>query len=677
MSKINKAYPTNTGTGSAMDFFEHQDKAKASTRKFLILYAITVGLICIAVGLLVAGIVWGNVSSDLPSGRMVPMNTVIIGGVIGMLATALLIGLSTVYRVSELRGGGMAVAHALGGTMINPSTQDPDERRVLNVVEEMAIASGVPVPPVFMMSKENGINAFAAGYTPGDAVIGVTKGCVQGLTRDELQGVMAHEFSHILNGDMRLNIRMMGFLSGITILSLIGVTIVRTMPYTSNRRSNNNGGMALIIAGFVLMILGWVGTMCAQLLQASVSRQREFLADASAVQFTRNPDGIANALRRIGGGTKHAKIKHPRAQETGHMFFGNSAGSISMASSPLATHPPLKERITRINPQWDGTMLVPLLGQAAPKSKKRPTPRERINAMGIPGTQGIPGIPGTESVGAILPLLALSGMMTPAHIDHAQKLIVEIPEPLRQAAHDPFSGRAVVYALLLDRKDDAIRQQQLKSIAGSGDSAMARLVETLAPEAIKMGAHLRLPLLDMTLGALAQMSERQHRAFRAQVDVLIKMDKSVELFEWMTMGILTRHLDERFGIAKRKPVQYYSLGKLDREVSVLLSALAHAGVVDKKDKQAAQKAFELGAQTIHGIRLDFLPNDQAGLAQVHESLHKLSMCSNKLKRELLKAAALVCGSDQQITTDEAELLRAVADALGVPTPPLMPGQKLV
>lgn len=644
---------------SAMDFFAHQDMARKNTRRFVLLYSGAVVAICVAVGILFALIAIMMNDSARADRTMLAL---VIGGAAAVLSALIIFG-GSAYRIMDLRGGGSSVARGLGGILISPSTRDPDERRVLNVVEEMAIASGVPVPPVYMMPNERRINAFAAGYRPGDAVIGVTRGCVEGLTRDELQGVMAHEFSHILNGDMRLNIRMIGFLNGILIITIAGRILFEVAPRTGRSKEGAGAMLAMFVVAICLVVIGSVGALCARIIQSAVSRQREFLADASAVQFTRNPDGIADALRRIGG-SAGGKIRHPRVEEASHLFFSQA----TKLSATLATHPPLKERIRRVLPSWDGTFLDPLIPSDR-KEEKKPDPAARLgdrieDALSQEGA----------NVEALLPLLALSGMMTPKHIEHAQGIIASIPENLREAAHDPYSGRAVIYALLLDRKDAELRESQLRQLDSNGDPAIARLVRSLSTEAVGLRRELRLPLLDMTLGALAHLSDEQHVTFRRNVEVLVKMDKSIDLFEWMTMNTLKRHLDERFGLAKPVPVQYYNLNKLGHEVSVLLSMLAHTG---SKDEYGAGEAVLMGESAVQGIGVRLLPKDEANMRALDTALKTLNECTARVKKQLLQAAALVVGADHEITTNEAELLRAVADSLGVPTPPLLPGQKLV
>ncbi len=645
---------------SAMDFFAHQDLARKNTRRFVLLYSGAVVAICVAVGILFALIAIMMYDSPRADRTMLAL---VFGGS-AAVGSAFIILAGSAYRIMDLRGGGSSVARGLGGTLISPSTRDPDEKRVLNVVEEMAIASGVPVPPVYMMANERRINAFAAGYAPGDAVIGVTRACVEGLTRDELQGVMAHEFSHILNGDMRLNIRMIGFLNGILIITIAGRILFEVAPRTGRSKEGAGAMLALFVVAICLVVIGSIGALSARIIQSAVSRQREFLADASAVQFTRNPDGIANALRRIGGAAG-GKIRHPRVEEASHMFFCQA----TKLSATLATHPPLKERIKRVLPGWDGTLLEPLIPSEPRDAKKAERPGEAIGQRIEDALGG-----DVADVQGLLPLLALSGMMTPKHIEHAKGLIGAIPESLREAAHDPYSGRGVIYALLLDRRDPELRRAQIQHLETNADPAIARVVVSLADEAIGLRRELRLPLLDMTLGALAHLSDQQHVLFRRNVEAMVKMDKSIDLFEWVTMNTLKRHLDERFGLARPVPVQYYKLNKLGHEVSVLLSMLAHTG---SKDEYGAGEAVLMGESAVQGIGVRLLPKDEANMRALDTALKTLNECTPRLKKQLLQAAALVVGADHEVTTSEAELLRAVADSLGVPTPPLLPGQKLV
>ncbi len=659
-----------------MNFFEHQDRAKARSRKFVLLYATAVVLICVILSTIAALVVYFSANNPNQSAAL----PALAAAAITALITALLIGSGSIYRIAQLKGGGSAVARSLGGILIDPSTKDPHQRQLLNIVEEMSIASGVPVPPVYFMPNEKGINAFAAGYTPGDAVIGVTYGCLHGLKRDELQGVIAHEFSHILNGDMKLNIRMIGFLNGILLLTIIGHILLRYAPHTARDKNGVPVLVVMLVVAISMLIIGSIGALAAKIIQASVSRQREFLADASAVQFTRNPDGIANALRRLASKPRSTKIRHPRAEESAHMFFGEAL----KLSASLATHPPLKQRIKRINPQWDGTFLPPLEVSTPEPEPQNQSAQDRLRdnlnkRMGSVLPDAVTGaIPDPLQQAALLtPLLALSGTMTPAHIDHARTIIQSIPEPLKDAAHDISSARAVVYALLLDRSDARVHTKQIHHLLEHADPAIAKLTDKLSSHATKLEPHLRLPLLDMTLASLAHLSDNQHQTFRDNVSALINMDKTVDLFEWVTIKVLTRHLDERFGLTKKPPVQYYNLKSVMTEVSTLLSVIAYTDTAS--DTEAADSitlANTAFAQSNNTPDAALLPRDRCTLDTLSAALETLNTVTPRLKQTLLQAGALTAAHDHNITTTEAELIRAIADTLSIPVPPLLPNQQL-
>ena len=340
-----------------------------------------------------------------------------------------LVGGGSLFKIASLSGGGHTVAELLGGRLLHPDTRDADERRVLNVVEEMAIASGSPVPPVYLLEKERGINAFAAGYTPDDAVIGVTRGCIQTLSRDELQGVMAHEFSHILNGDMRLNIRLMGVLFGILLIGIAGWILFRSTLYSGMRASDDRkGGNPLPLIGLALYVIGYVGVFFGRLIQAAVSRQREYLADASAVQFTRNPEGIAGALKKIGAIAEGSKLETPEAGEAAHMYFGDGVGGAWL--SLMATHPPLADRIRRVDPSFDGDFSKVSL---APPSHAQ-----------IDRADATPPKPSTKGRMRFDPVEAITkiGTVDPQRLAYAAGLLESLPSPVQNLTRNPYSARA-------------------------------------------------------------------------------------------------------------------------------------------------------------------------------------------------------------------------------------------
>ncbi len=544
--------------------------------------------------------------------------------------------------------------------MISQNTTDPDERRLLNVVEEMAIASGVPTPPVYLMDHEEGVNAFAAGFTHADAVIGVTRGCVLGLTRDELQGVMAHEFSHILSGDMRLNIRLMGLLFGVLVLSVIGYYTLRSATYMRPaRRSNSKGAdprLFLFLIGGGLMLIGSVGAFFASIIKAAVSRQREFLADASAVQFTRNPAGIAGALKRIGGAAAGSRIVSPAAPEASHMFFGQALSS--GFSALFATHPPLPERIRRIDPGWDGRFLPLLTARPEPSA----SPRRGVTAP----RQAPPGAPRAAAS-------ALVGLPTPAHLAHASTLLSSLEGPLTQAARDPFSSRALVCAVLLS-SDSTARSAQLGSIKAFEPSLADETLRLFTiTRALESSA--RLALVEVASPTLNQMPSSRFAGFRDLMRALVEADGVLSVFEWSVGRVLARGLEAHFQKPRRDRLREPTLASLQGPITTILSALAAIGA---RDQAEAARAFSLGAAHLPDLRgLVHAPPSATGrvtLSEMDRALDALTHAAPRVKRTLVEAAAITISADRRITAPEYETLRALTAALDCPTPPLLPGQ---
>jgi Zn-dependent protease with chaperone function len=463
----------------------------------------------------------------------------------------------------ELSQGGSAVSSMMGGRLINPNTTDLDERKLLNVVEEMALASGVPVPSVYVMDNEQGINAFAAGHTTSDATVTVTHGCMKLLTRDELQGVIAHEFSHILNGDMGLNLRLLGIIFGILCLAIVGRILLQT-------RGSGRDRNALPLIGLVLLLMGYIGVFFGRLIQAAVSRQREFLADASAVQFTRNPAGITSALKKIGGlGEGGSRVRAAHAEGVSHMFFGN--GVAEPLFGLLATHPPLAERIRAIDPAFDGKF--PYTRYAPEEESPYRAGQTPVSAQraGVP-----PIVPAAIALEAVMPNLGAPNL---AHLHYAVELRNSFPAALRNAARDALGASALVYGLLLST-DPAMRANQLNLLAQNTSDAVRQETERLLPETAPVAANAKLPLVDLALSGLRQLSPAQYQQFSKALRALIEADGEIDLFEYVLQKIVLRHLDTQFNGARKMVVQYYALRPLAPDCSVLLSALAPVGSGD-------------------------------------------------------------------------------------------------
>jgi Zn-dependent protease with chaperone function len=623
-----------------VDFFERQDKARHNTRLLVFYFVLAVLSLIVAVDAAVALTV-GIVSAHESLGQTPPNPVRLDLMAAATLGTLAIVSIGSISKTLQLARGGSAVAELLAGRLIQSDTRDADERKLLNIVEEMSIASGVPVPQVYVMDDEDGINAFAAGHSASDAAIGVTRGALQLLTRDELQGVIAHEFSHILNGDMRLNIRLMGLIFGILCLTIIGRILVRT-------RGRKN---PLPLLGLALIIIGFAGVFFGRLIQAAVSRQREGLADASSVQFTRNPAGLAGALKKIGGLEQGSKLKSPRAEEASHLFFANGMGKPFFAL--LATHPPLIERIRDLDPSFDGKFPTPVLPVASKPSSPPPTP---------PATGFLPiGI-------ASQAIMASVGQPTTEHLRYATDFRQTISPAVAAAARDPIGASTLVYALLLANESET-RQKQLDDLVRVESESIGNETQEIWPEIQDLPAHARIPLVDLAIPALRQFSLPQFEQFRTAVGTLSA--RGDDLFAYMLQKIVTRHLETHFFPDRKTIVQFYDLRPLAKDSGVLLSATAYAG---QSDATEAYKAFARGAELLGRAaraEIPWLPPEQCSLTHLDSVLERLSQVVPQIKKNVLSACAQTVAADNIIQEREAELLRAVADALDCPIPPFI------
>ncbi|MCC6494011.1 MAG: M48 family metallopeptidase [Pirellulales bacterium] len=657
------------------DFFERQDAARRSTAwlaaMFLLGVVAVVGGTMLAAWLAVEGLEGSQAVTAEYDPRVTTdavMNRLALPLAAGA-AALLLITFGSLYKIAQLRGGGHVVAENLGGRRVFPDTTDATERRLLNVVEEMALASGVPTPPVFLLHEEPAINAFAAGSTPSDAVVAVTRGTVEQLSRDELQGVVAHEFSHILNGDMRLNIRLIGVLHGILLLGLLGRILVRLAANSSRgpRRSRDSkkGGdptAYMFIIGLALVVLGYLGTLIGNLIKAAVSRQREYLADASAVQFTRNPGGLAGALKRIGAAIAGSRLKAPSASEASHLFFAQ--GVFEGITGLTATHPPLNDRIRRLDPQWDGTFPPPLETPSAVREHGE-------QAAGLFGGRAEHA---RAPVAETLPVQRVSkaaeqvGDPREPHRQYAASLIESLPKPVLDSVREPYGARAVVFGLLADRNSE-VRLRQLASLERLAAPDVAKLTKKLLPYVDILDVRARLPLIDLAMPALRAMSPSQYRDFLACFQELAAADNRLGLFEWMLYRVLLRHLRPQFEKSAAPRASYHGLQRMGRQCSVLLSTLAHA---DNRLKDAPA-AVARAADKLKGVDVRLLPPEECGLEPLSQALEDLATVVEKQRRPLIEGCAACICADREVTVAEAELLRGVCDMLNCPMPPLLPG----
>ncbi|HVM49134.1 MAG TPA: M48 family metallopeptidase [Candidatus Acidoferrum sp.] len=652
-----------------MDFFERQAQAHRHTKLLVVYFACGVTLLILAVYAAVLVLFTGVSASHSRRSAEAPaialwQPQLFFGVAVGTLAV---IAIGSGFKTLELAQGGRAVATSLGGRLVDPNTDDPDERKLLNVVEEMAIAAGLPVPQVYILPEEKGINAFAAGHSPSDAVVTVTEGSVRLLTRDELQGVIGHEFSHILNGDMRLNLRLMGIIFGIVCLAVIG----RVLLYARSGRSRDKNALPLL--GLALIVIGWVGVLFGRLIQAAVSRQREFLADASSVQFTRNPAGLAGALKKIGGLSYGSRLETAHAEEASHMFFGNGMGESFFHL--MDTHPPLAERIRAIDPSFDGSF--PAVDETAVEEQP---PAVSAGARPMPFPPLLPGMGRGQAgaAGVAAPFIAAqaltphTGNPTTAHLEYAAQLRGAIPAPLQAAAHESLGACTLVYALLLSDDDD-VRARQLDGLAQATSPAVCQETMRIWPQVEVIAAQAKLPLVDLALPGLRHLSAAQFQQFRAAVQKLVEADGEINLFEYVLQKIVLRHLEPSFLPARKPIIQYYSLKPLMPDCAVLLSALAYVG---SEELEKVQFAFRRGAQALGPElqpALTLVPQDACDLEQVDAALNRLSLAVPQIKKNALDACVQTVAADGVIEESEAELLRAIADTLDCPMPPFMAG----
>lgn len=664
-----------------MDFFTHQDQARKNTRLLVLLFSLAV-LTLIGITNILVAVSYYYLQRGAKVTTAHYSASDIVGGLgwetfgsVSLVVIAVVL-LAILFKWLMLGSGGKAVAEALGGRPIDPNTRDPQQRRVLNVVEEMAIASGMPVPPVYLLSHESGINAFAAGHTPADAVIGVTQGCIESFNRQQLQGVIAHEFSHILNGDMRLNLRLVAVLFGILFIGMIGELLLRSGSgyHGRYRRDSKTGQIAMLGVG--LLAVGWLGSFFGRWIKSAVSRQREFLADASAVQFTRNPQGIADALKIIGGHNNHSELEAGDREEFSHMFFGSA---LSRLGGMFATHPPLEERIKRVEPGWNGQFIfaqpesVSYSGADATFAEQGQFQADAEKQRRQQATEAA-----TVLAGAVLNNdysqlnEAIAGEQD---LQTISKLLTEIPQDLRAEAGDPFGAVALIFALLLD-DDAAVLEKQVEYMQQCDMPGLAAHAKALHKRLLALHPSLRLPVLELCLPALKTMSEQQYKSVRRVSLLLIRADKQVSMFEWCLFHLVRHYMDAALGLAKPSRPQFKKINQIESEYCLLLSVLAWHGVgaadsLAADARQAdAEKAFARGANTAGLYRQSLIAEADCDLDAFTRAVNKLANSYPLLKPRLLKGLADCAMHDDIVNPVEKEIITAVAAVIDSPLPRL-------
>ncbi|AWF82387.1 Zn-dependent protease with chaperone function [Microbulbifer sp. A4B17] len=631
-----------------MNFYVHQDKAKQSSRLLVFLFSLAlITLIALSTLATAAMVSLSRGQPFLPSEVVQVLGWETLAPI--AFAIAIIVALGSLYKFHQLSPGGKAVAESLGGHKLNIAARSDREKRALNIVEEMAIAAGIPVPDVYII-EDGAINAFAAGQNPTDAVIGLTRGSLEKLTREELQGVVAHEFSHILNGDIRLNTQITGLLHGILIIGLLGQLLVRS-PAPHKRVTPLR--FPLLGLGIILITLGYIGTLTGNLIKAAVNRQREFLADASAVQFTRNNLGIANALKKIGGHSSGSELSSPSTAEFNHMLF--AVGVKRSLLSLFATHPPLAVRIKRLEPTWSGHFA---------NSEKQAYSEMQTAISQDPKNAQLAMVAPTTPFQVALDAIDNSITKPDTHqVEFGHQLLESIPILIQQAAHEPFTARALVYFLLL-HKEKIERNKQLQLLEKIAHPAVIREMQRLKPHMESMPGSARLVLIDLCIPALRALVPQQYQVFKRNLIKLLHSDGKVEVWEWALYRVLMHALD---GAPDQQRLSSNKNANKDAS-RFIIAAIAHAG---NSQYLPAKRAYEKGLTAL-GLEITPLPGiADITLPRLDKAIAIASLIPPLEKPNLLKAIVTTLNHNGVIKAEEIELLRAVADSLDCPMPPII------
>ena len=637
-----------------MDFFARQEAARRTTRWLLVAFLISVVLVVLAIDAVVV-LLFGAAEPDAsPTAAVLGTSVVVLAIICG----------ASLFKTLSLRAGGAAVARSLGGTRIERATSDLALKRLHNVVEEMAIASGVTMPEVYVLENEDGINAFAAGNSPADAAIAVTRGAATRLKREELQGVVAHEFSHILNGDMRLNLRLLGWTFGLLAVAIVARTVLNSSPNVS-RGNRKDGAGALMLAALAVMLLGYIGVFFGRLLQAAVSRHRERLADASSVQFTRNPTGLTGALLKIAGTHSGSRLVTPEAEEVAHMLF--AAGLPRL----FATHPPIEERLKALDPSFKKENLPALAAEAARDAERQRaadtsrTPRPEDEA----GADAFSSAPDRNVRGsAAQGIAALAGTMASENVRYAQSARDAVPEGLRDFVQSADHARALVLVVLASKVPEVLTQQRriLESAYGAEFTTrvlgMQALADSLPPA-------LRLPAIQQIFPALRRLSLRERQQLRDVVAALANADDRIDVFECCLTLLLASNLRDEM---EAGPL--HGSASLLQEIDAIHTLFVILAIQGTGEDARARRAYEAGISVV-------LPEHRPPFREVAQwpralgdSLARLTNLRPFAKKVLIEGLVHCIAHDQKLSVEEGELLRTVCAVLHCPLPPILAPQ---
>ena len=662
-----------------MDFQTHQEEARQNTMRLIVLLVLGITAIVAVVSLLMTGLLYYG------SGELQPVSAVAVAAPI---TTLVIVGTSLVKSSQIKSGGGSYVAESMGGRPVDFNTLDGAEKQLSNVVEEIAIASGMPVPALYVLDDEPGINAFAAGWTADTAAIGVTRGALVHLNRRELQGVIAHEFSHVANGDTRVKTRIIGWVFGIAVITVVGRILLQHLWWAPRRRNRDDNNMVLIVlaAAVGLIVIGSVGALFARMIQAAVSRQREYLADASAVQYTRDPSGIGEALMKIGGMGNGNKIRAAHATESAHLFFSSAFGA------SFATHPSLKERITRLLPDWNGRFTESAAPQSTvPEANEAAAAAAQADAWdnALPGQVAIPGLPidpvilaggsaagGGGGVGGV-GVSSLDGGNgrgfqppsfggpTDAHIEHARFLMSQIPEPSQQFLHTRQGAVAAVIGALASQ-DSSLRGPQLE-LAGRTVGIDPGYLDAASRVITDLHRSLQLPAVDIALHSIRETPYEHRLALAEAIHTIESARVDQDLFRWMLRRVMLRHLEDQHDDGSDR--RTVSIVDLQAEAATVYAILAW---FNSSGPSETQHAYEVALVTIAVEPHPVPPIEELTFDRLDEAFERLSRLDRVGREAFVRGATAVVLLDDKTTAEEVELIRIVADAVRLPIPPLLP-----
>lgn len=643
-----------------MNFFDNQRAARGTTLKLVVLFiaavVATVGLIDAATALALT-----YQGADRSTTGVIVIAVTVM--------TLLVIAGGTITKTLALRRGGAAVAASVGAVQIDPTTSDPQLRRFVNVVEEMSLASGIPAPHLFVMPEEPGINAFAAGFTPADAAITVTSGALTHLNRDELQGVVAHEFSHILNGDMRLNIRLIGLLNGILLISMIGLRVLQFGGRGSGRK-----GAPIVVIALAMMVFGFVGVFFANIIKAAVSRQREWLADASAVQFTRQTNGLVGALKKIAGVPSGSALRDSRsATEVSHMLFGEGRRSFRAL---WATHPPILDRIKTLEPSFDPSDLEAMQKQDAQEVPQGLT-EDAVAGLTPPGSAAA-GLAFNQPAGPVATaghrsvspeqVTCRVGKLTEADLRHGAALHDGLPPDARRLAVQPTTASAAIIALLLAPVGTDLYSRQLASVTQWLGPTTAEVAAALVDTMAALPREVRLPLVDLAVPQIAAHPPAYRKALLGLLDDLAVADGSVSMFEYCLTRLVWSYLHDAADPYRRSKVGNGTLEQMRPAVTTLLATLA---VASGSDQAAARQAYESAVHRLFPDAAPAEPRDMTWQKALDQGWAGLDALAPKAKQALVEAMTASVIADGTVTVPEAEMLRAACGLIHVPLPALL------